>query len=169
MKISDAKAIYRAKYWDALRCDKLPAGLDYAVFDYGINSGIARAAKVLHRILGLPDDVRMSDGAIAAVRSGAARDLIARLCEERLIFLRSLRTWPVFGAGWSRRVREVKVAALVMASHAPIRDALVIPPPPDIPAPDISQPRDVTPTTPKTGASIIAAIISILAIFRKRK
>src|SRR5207253_7233987 len=46
MKVADAKAIYRTKYWGAVRCDELPAGLDYAVFDYGVNSGVARAAKV---------------------------------------------------------------------------------------------------------------------------
>jgi lysozyme family protein len=136
---------------------------------YGINSGTQRAAKVLQRLLGLPADARMSDSVIAAVHSGTARDLIMRLCEERLIFLRSLRTWPVFGAGWSRRVREVKAAALVMANQAPIMDPPIIPPPPDIPALDISPPRDGAPTAPRTGASIIAAIISILAIFRKRK
>ena len=130
---------------------------------YGINSGTGRAAKVLHRILGLPDNARMSDSVIAAAGSGATGDLIVRLCEERLRFLQSLRTWPVFGAGWSRRVREVKAAALVMASHPPVMGAPVIPPPPDIPA------RDISPTAPKTGASIIAAIISVLAIFRKRK
>src|SRR5690554_4609658 len=50
MRIDEAKAIYREHYWNALRCDELPAGLDYAVFDYGVNSGIARAARVLHRI-----------------------------------------------------------------------------------------------------------------------
>jgi lysozyme family protein len=124
---------------------------------------------VLHRILGFPDNPRMSDSVIAAARSGTTRDLIVRLCEERLGFLRSLRTWPVFGAGWSRRVREVKAAALVMASHAPIVGTPVIRPEPDVVTPDNSPARDVAPTASKTGASIIAAIISILAIFRKRK
>ena len=30
MKVGDANAIYRAKYWNALRCDELASGLDYA-------------------------------------------------------------------------------------------------------------------------------------------
>src|SRR4029450_10024608 len=34
------EAIYRQNYWNPLRCDDLPAGVDYAGFDYGVNSGI---------------------------------------------------------------------------------------------------------------------------------
>lgn len=115
MPLSQAKAIYRARYWDALRCDELPAGLDYAVFDYGVNSGVARAAKVLRRLVSLPGSAQMNDVVIAAARKRDAADLVGRLCDERLAFLKGLRTWPVFGAGWSRRVAEVRRAALAMA------------------------------------------------------
>jgi lysozyme family protein len=118
MPLDHAKAIYREKYWNALRCDELPAGLDYAVFDYGVNSGVSRAVKVLQRLLGLPDNGRMSDAVVAAVRAHNAAGLVARLCDERLAFLKSLRTWPVFGAGWGRRVAEVRRAALAMARGA---------------------------------------------------
>jgi len=118
MPLDHAKAIYRDKYWNALCCDALPAGLDYAVFDYGVNSGTARAAKVLRRLVGLPDAGGMSDAVLAAVRARDTADLVARLCEERLAFLKSLRTWPVFGAGWGRRVAEVRRAALAMANGA---------------------------------------------------
>ena len=56
MRLDDAKTIYRAKYWNAMRCDELPAGVDYCVFDYGVNSGIGRAPKVLQRVVGIDDD-----------------------------------------------------------------------------------------------------------------
>jgi lysozyme family protein len=115
MKVGEAQAIYRAQYWDALRCDELPGGLDYALFDYGVNSGTARAARVLQRMLGTPASGILGDADIAAAARHAADELIARICEERLAFLRSLRTWPVFGKGWTRRVGEVRAAALAMA------------------------------------------------------
>lgn len=54
MRVDQAKAIYRAKYWNAQRCDELPAGVDYSVFDCGVNSGIGRGGKVLRRVAGLP-------------------------------------------------------------------------------------------------------------------
>ena len=123
MKVEEAKAIYRAKYWDAQRCDDLPAGVDYAVFDYGVNSGIGRSGKVLRRALGLPDDDwHTTDAVIAAAAKADAKQLIASICDERLRFLQSLRTWSVFGKGWGRRVPDVKTVALAMAASAPSPD-----------------------------------------------
>ena len=124
MSVDEAKAIYRKRYWDAQRCDELPAGVDYAIFDYGVNSGVGRSGKVLRRMLKLADDsTRVTDQVIVAARAADARALVAAICDERLRFLKSLRTWPVFGAGWGRRVAEVKTVALSMtqASAAPLR------------------------------------------------
>jgi lysozyme family protein len=116
MTIEEAKRIYRTRYWDAQRCDELPAGVDYAVFDYGVNSGIGRSGKVLRRLVSLADrPSTVSDDVIDAVRASDPVTLVAAICDERLRFLQSLRTWPVFGAGWRRRVTEVKSAALAMA------------------------------------------------------
>jgi lysozyme family protein len=119
MKIEEAKSIYRAKYWDAQRCDELPAGVDYAVFDYGVNSGIGRAKKVLQRMVGVPADGVLGDATIKALAQRPPSKIIIDICEERLRFLQGLRTWPVFGKGWGRRVAEVKTVALAMAANAP--------------------------------------------------
>lgn len=115
MTLGEAKAIYRARYWNTLRCDELPAGLDYALFDYGVNSGVNRAAKVLQRVLGRSVSGFVGDADVSATRNHFTSDLINRICDERLAFLKSLKTWPVFGKGWGRRVAEVKAAALTMA------------------------------------------------------
>jgi uncharacterized protein (TIGR02594 family) len=111
------EAIYRQKYWDALRCDDLPAGVDYAVFDYGVNSGIGRAAKVLQRLVATAADGEVGPDTIAATKLASAPQLIEAICDERLAFLQGLRTWPTFGKGWSRRVREVRAAARAMAAR----------------------------------------------------
>ena len=116
MRLDEARAIYRAKYWDALACNALPAGVDYAVFDYGVNSGIGRAARVLQRLAGVGDDGHVGPATLAAVRARDARSLTAAICDERLAFLQRLKTWPVFGKGWGRRVAEVRAAALAMTT-----------------------------------------------------
>lgn len=123
MKLDEAKAIYRAKYWDAQRCNELPAGVDYAVFDYGVNSGIGRSGKVLRRVLKLPDNTSAAnDAVIAAARAADAKALVTAICDERLRFLQSLKAWNVFGGGWGRRVAEVKSVSLALASGAPAPD-----------------------------------------------
>jgi lysozyme family protein len=130
MTLAEAKGIYRAKYWDAQRCDELPAGVDYAVFDYGVNSGVGRSGKVLRRLLKLADNTGIvNDAVIAAVRQADAQALVAAICDERLRFLMSLKTWGVFGKGWGRRVAEVKAASLSMAAGAaPSRGGAVMRP-----------------------------------------
>lgn len=117
LSLAQAKAIYRNKYWDVMRCDDLPAGVDYAVFDYGVNSGVGRAGRVLRRCLGIADDTaKVADVVISAAGKIEPRMLVTRICDERLKFLQGLRTWPVFGKGWGRRVADVKAAALAMSS-----------------------------------------------------
>ena len=93
-----------------MRGDELPAGVDYCVFDYAVNSGTGRAPKVLQRLLGIGVTGRMDD----ATRRARAREARSRDADRRrsatsaCAFCKSLKTWPVFGKGWSRRVAEVK-------------------------------------------------------------
>ena len=101
------KPIYRRQYWNVVRADDLPAGLDYAVFDYAVNSGPGRAARDLQRTLGVAADGIIGAMTLDAARKAAEQDevgLIARYCERRMAFLRRLRTFKTFGRGWTRRV-----------------------------------------------------------------
>ncbi|HWM49489.1 MAG TPA: glycosyl hydrolase 108 family protein [Xanthobacteraceae bacterium] len=112
-----ARAIYRTHYWDALRCDDLPPGIDASIFDYGVNSGVGRSGKVLRRVLGLPaSDYRVTAEVLAALTKRDTHAIINAVNDERMRFLKSLKTWPTFGAGWSRRVREVRAFSLSLAA-----------------------------------------------------
>jgi lysozyme family protein len=146
MPLAVAERIYRDKYWNALRCDELPAGIDYCVFDYGVNSGIGRAGKVLAVELHLQSPTsKVTDAMVAAAKAATAAKLINDICDERINFLRSLSTWDRFGRGWSRRVAEVRTAALAMAAaphaapspaiaNAPAPGKAPPPPPPTLSA-----------------------------------
>ncbi len=141
MRVDEAKAIYRAKYWNAQRCDELPAGVDYSIFDYGVNSGIGRSGKVLRRIVGLPDTTHVvTDEVLRAVARRDPKALVTAINDERLAFLKRLRTWPVFGRGWGRRVAEVRSVSLRMANErrpapAPVAEAAPAPGKGEVPAP----------------------------------
>ena len=96
--------IYRVQYWDVIRGDDLPSGVDAAVYDFAVNSGPSRAAKFLQSVVGAKQD-----GVIGLQTLDAAARLdpvvvIERLCADRMSFLRGLKTWGTFGKGWSRRI-----------------------------------------------------------------
>lgn len=112
-EIEDAelKEIYRRQYWDAVRADELPAGIDYVVFDGAVNSGPAQSAKWLQRALGLSADGQVGEVTLNAARTAAEHAparLVDDICDRRLAMLQALRTWPVFGKGWGRRVADVR-------------------------------------------------------------
>lgn len=110
--IADAElqAIYRNGYWDKVRGDDLPSGVDLAVFDFAVNSGVGRAARYLQRLVGVVDDGVIGAKTLQAI-AGYRGDLATDLCDRRLGFLQSLGTWPTFGKGWARRVESIKRVA----------------------------------------------------------
>ncbi|MGO4525578.1 glycoside hydrolase family 108 protein [Microvirga sp. 2MCAF35] len=112
----EAISIYRQLYWDAVRADELPLGLDLAVFDLAVNSGPARAVKMLQAVLGVEADGIVGPVTLRAAREADIPDVIRRLMKARLGFLGRLVTWPVFGLGWRRRVLAIEQEALRLAS-----------------------------------------------------
>lgn len=117
LTVATVAPIYRRNYWDKVQGDALPAGLGYALFDFAVNSGPKRAVIGLQRALKVADDGRLGPITLAAVAKHKPADLIDALCDGRLVFLRDLSTWPRYGKGWSRRVEEVRKAALAMAAE----------------------------------------------------
>lgn len=113
----ELEAIYKLQYWNLVRGDDMPAGLDYALFDFAVNSGVSRANKFLQRGLGfVGDDI---DGILgmrtmARVYEAAKQNeelLVTKLCEDRLKFVQGLSTFSTFGKGWTRRIMGDKMGA----------------------------------------------------------
>jgi lysozyme family protein len=111
---ADVAPLYKAKYWDKVRGDELPAGVDYAVFDAAINSGPGRAAKWLQEIVGAVPDGAIGPGTLGKVAEADPAELLSKYQARRLAFMQSLPTWDTFGKGWGRRVTEVASAAQQM-------------------------------------------------------
>lgn len=115
---AEVEDIYRNQYWGKIDGDGLPAGIDYAVFDYAVNSGVGKAVKDLQRTLrawsnriGEVANIRvdgvMGQATLAAAEAAANADecaFIESLCDRRMTFLKSLKTFKTFGKGWTRRV-----------------------------------------------------------------
>lgn len=114
MALDEAKAIYKADYWDRVRADELPAAIALLVFDAAVNSGPDRATRWLQCALQVRSDGVVGPVTIAAachcVGQGAA--VLAEYQAQRLMFLTSLPTWRTFALGWSRRVCTIQFEAL---------------------------------------------------------
>lgn len=111
--------IYRSSYWNTARCDKLPAGVSYVVFDGNVNSGVKQSVTWLQRALGLKADGIVGPATIAAANDHPNHDqLIADILAIRLKFLKSLKTWPTFGKGWAARIADVKATGQAWATGA---------------------------------------------------
>lgn len=108
--------IYRRQYWDAVRGDDLPAGVDLAVFDFAVNSGPVRAAKFLQAAVGEVRDGHIGAITLAAVAKADRALLASAVCDRRLAWLHGLETYPAFGKGWRRRIAAVRAAAVKMAA-----------------------------------------------------
>ena len=106
--------LYKRKYWDACRADDLVSGVDYAVFDCAVNSGVGRAIKLLQSCVGATPDGGYGSITTALVKKAESDPtrLIELYCAKRLEFLETLKSFPVFGKGWSKRVSEVRLTAL---------------------------------------------------------
>lgn len=111
---SEISAIYKRQYWDTVKGDQLPAGVDYCVFDFAVNSGTNRAARYLQRAVGAIEDGQIGAVTLGAVAAIAPDCLIDSICNARLTFLKGLSTFSTFGKGWSRRVEDVRCHAKAM-------------------------------------------------------
>ena len=111
---SEVSEIYRIQYWNKVSADDLPAGVDYAVYDFAVNSGPARAAKFLQEVVGVSADGIIGEQTLAAVSDADPAAVIDQLCSNRLAWLKRLKHFKTFGRGWTRRVDEVRDAALSM-------------------------------------------------------
>lgn len=115
----DLRAIYRSGYWDPMRCDDLPPGVDLVAFDAAVNSGPGQSAKWLQRAAGVTDDGKIGPQSIAAIRTAQPELIINAACNKRMAMLRGLSTWAHFGRGWQRRVDDIRGKALAMIADVP--------------------------------------------------
>lgn len=114
----DVEPIYKKNYWDRVKADSLPSGLDLAVFDWAVNSGTGRAAKKLQTMIGTVADGGIGPNTLRCLDEYIEKHGLEATIEDyheiRQAFYESLSTFETFGRGWTRRNKETKEAALKM-------------------------------------------------------
>lgn len=155
IKRAEAADIYRAEFWNAVRGDDLPAGVDYLVFDGGVHSGPARSVRWLQQMLGTKADGAIGPVTLAAAGEAPAVAIIRGIQTLRMAFLRDHEDWPVYKNGWTTRVDSVVKDALAMVSAAP--------------SAPIPQPKPAPPAAPARPSGLMALIITIINWILRRK
>ena len=73
----------------------------------------------MQRLVGMNNvDGIIGPATLAAIGRRDPEALVNAICDERMAFLRSLKTFSTFGKGWTRRVSEVRALALHFADQA---------------------------------------------------
>lgn len=102
LPLNTARTIAKTEYWDAYRCDDMPAQVGFQVLDAAYNGG--HPAQWLQRAVGVAEDGTIGPVTLAAVKAADPDDVCLRLDAYRLQYLTELTTWPTFGRGWARRI-----------------------------------------------------------------
>jgi len=100
--------IYEGGYWKPVHGATINHGIDGALFDYAVNSGPGRAIRVAQKLAGRPVTGRLTPDDVAAINKRSPAQFVDAICNERLAFVKSLKTWSTFGTGWSRRIADVR-------------------------------------------------------------
>lgn len=111
-----AAPIYRKWFWDRIRGDELPSGVDYLIFDSAVNHGPKNAGIFLQRAanrqgINLTVDGSIGPMTIWAVSEREPQWLIADILRERDIFYKKIiardPSQSKFERGWMNRLAAV--------------------------------------------------------------
>ena len=107
----DVEPIYKKNYWDRVKGDDLPEGLDLCIFDFAVNAGPGRAAKFIQRLVGTTVDGGIGPNTLKCIDDYVKENSVAETIEKyqsmRQEYYEGLSTFETFGRGWTRRVDEV--------------------------------------------------------------
>ncbi len=119
LTVEDVAPIYKKSYWDRVKGDDLPDGLDLCVFDFGVNAGTGRAAKYLQRMIGTTVDGGIGPNTLKALEAYVQVEGLAATIDtyqsNRQKYYEKLSTFETFGRGWTRRVVETTSSAHKLA------------------------------------------------------
>jgi lysozyme family protein len=110
----DVAPIYKKNYWDRVKGDSLPSGLDWACLDWAVNSGSGRPAKAVQRAVGATQDGAIGPQTLGLIMEKDPEEIINYVYGVRQDFYKGLKTFETFGRGWTRRNKETLHQALEM-------------------------------------------------------
>lgn len=107
--------IYRIGYWNAVKGDDLPNGVDLSVFDMAVNAGQGRSIRLLQQAVNVAADGVIGPISMAAINAADPTVLVGNLWRRQTSYYEASALFPTFGRGWLARADERRAAALELA------------------------------------------------------
>lgn len=108
---TEALQLYYEEFWTKAGCETLFPGVDLAVYDASVNSGVGRGRQWL--LAGLDKQDRHDR-------------TVKNICGRRLGFVQGLKHWKTFGRGWSNRIADIQAKGVAWALAAMHDKATVV-------------------------------------------
>lgn len=115
---NDVAPFYKTRYWDVVKGDELPFGVDYLAFDFAVNAGPGRSIRFLQTALGVVSDGIIGPKTLQAIRQADGNELSKKFSSVKENWYKTLDDFPIYGKGWLRRVAEAQSTALQMIQSA---------------------------------------------------
>lgn len=111
------RIFYYTMYWNPMRADDLPAGINLIAFDTAVNCGVHAASIMLQKATNMP--VNLIDGyigptTIAWVNKANIMNLLWQFSSIRQNYYRALENFPYDGRGWLARVQTMLIESDAM-------------------------------------------------------
>jgi lysozyme family protein len=107
--------LYRARYWEPCRCDRMPTPVAVAVMDAAVQHGVRPAARMLQDVVGTERDGKIGPITLAATGRMRPADCLTGYCALRAVYYHSLGTFGKFGRGWMGRLFRLHATCLAVA------------------------------------------------------
>lgn len=114
LTVDDVRPLYKKNYWDYIKADQLPVGVDYCVFDCAVNSGVTRASRFAQLAAGVTADGIIGTITLKQINAMHPDDFVRAFTQERIEYLHKLDTFDRFGRGWMNRISRVQIKSLEM-------------------------------------------------------
>ena len=112
------RKIYASFYWRPSHANELRPSLAIMHFDASVNHGLAGAARMLQRVLGVSADGEIGPRTLAAAGACDLRAAVGAYAGQRRASYRSLATFWRFGRGWLARIAATEKLAISVLDRA---------------------------------------------------
>lgn len=121
IKTFEVEQIYRADYWEAAQCDRMPPLIAFCHFDWTVNTGRGRSIRHLQGVVGAKADGVWGPRSQAALLSAVEERGQLQVAEDYLDRRKRYYEWlgakprfSVFRTGWMRRLNSLRAEILIL-------------------------------------------------------